>query len=45
MTGSSVRSPCNIGLMIRLVLWLLLGMEEEPVTRASWVRLGLIVAE
>ena len=33
MTGSSIRSPCNIGIVIQLGFQLLLGMEEEQVMR------------
>src|SRR6267142_677536 len=36
VTGSRVRSLCNVGIMIQPGFWLLLGMEGELVTRASW---------
>src|SRR5882672_11088935 len=42
MTGSSIRSPCDIGIVTRPELWLLLKMEGEPVTKASWVWSGMV---
>jgi len=42
MTGSSVRSPCYVGIRVRPGLRLLLRMGGEPALRANRVRSGMV---
>ena len=42
MTGSSVRSPCDVGIVIQPRLQPLLRMGGEPAMRASWVWSGMV---